>query len=673
MRHGRSRWLDVARCVLLAATACSCLVLASTAAASGEPTWLAPVNLSTLGQGLSSSPQVALDTRGNAFAVWEHSDAVSDTTIVETALRPAGGSWQAPVELTPPGAEGFSPQIAVDPAGDAIAAWRQSTGSDSNQLVEASERPAGGNWQAPVEISGPQNTTDLELAVGSGGEAIAVWDTFENGDVVQAAAHASGRAWQTPVTISPPGQRTGAFAPQVAVDAHGEAVVVWESGIAQSGFVQAAVRPAGGHWQAATDISGEGVGRPHVGIDADGEAVAVWNGVTSADDAVQSAAHPAAGSWQAPVELSTAGEVAAFSQVAVDAQGNATALWYDESGGVALADEGLVLVGASRPAGASSWHAPVAISAPSKGQGGVILLGPPAIAVGSQGSAVALWNASNGSDYVAQGAVRPTAAAPWPAPVDLSASGENAGDPQVAMNPLGNAIAVWDVTGDAINNIVQGAAYETPRPPHEVVSSPPPPKPPLEVPSSPPPPKLPPVVLPNPPLPGPPLEVPSSPPPPKLLVPPNLPLPWPPLEVPPIPTLSISGVSLTHARFRASSRGSVAKTREHAPLGTTFHFSLSVAAELTIAIARVEPGSRQGARCVPPGPVLRGDRAGRCSRRLAVGTVTGSIEPSRHDRLGFSGRIGARTLPPGNYEAALTAADASERSLPIALTFTIVH
>ena len=71
----------------------------------------------------------------------------------------------------------------------------------------------------------------------SEGNATAVWERWDGTDsVVESAYRPAGEGWQTPIDLSEPGGAQGsgeegeadASSPQVAVDAHGDATVVWE-------------------------------------------------------------------------------------------------------------------------------------------------------------------------------------------------------------------------------------------------------------------------------------------------------------------------------------------------------------------------------------------------------------------------------------------------------------
>jgi hypothetical protein len=85
-------------------------------------------------------PQVAVDPQGNALAVWE--GLVDGNQVIQAAVRSdESGSWQAPVELSGSGAKASYPKVAVDSQGNAIAVWEQDEGGAA--IVQAAGYDAG--------------------------------------------------------------------------------------------------------------------------------------------------------------------------------------------------------------------------------------------------------------------------------------------------------------------------------------------------------------------------------------------------------------------------------------------------------------------------------------------------------------------------------------------------
>ena len=408
--------------------------------------WQAPVEISAPAE-LTSGRQVAVDARANAVAVWVASSPVGNSAnlVVHAAQRPAGGRWRAPVRLSATAGMAYAAQIAVDGRGNAVAVWLRSSGSSGRSFVESATRPAGGSWQAPTQVSQVgSGESEPHVGIDGQGNAVAVWQrTDAGGTVVQSAFRsASGGRWGAPVDIGRLSAASKNLAvPRVAVNARGDAAAVWTNvTVGNMGVVEGAIRPAGGAWQTAAALSQNG-GQSftsEVAISPQGDATAVWLDYTNRR--IQAAVHPARGDgWEAPEDISARGENVGSADVAVDARGNATAAWsafqtvrvavrpagddwqrpekiadggeisdvrigFDARGGAIAAwleDEGQAVRGAVRPDGAR-WQAPVSISphTPAAEASGAQL----SLAVAPNGRAVVVFGRARGVAYVAQAA-----------------------------------------------------------------------------------------------------------------------------------------------------------------------------------------------------------------------------------------------------------------------------
>ena len=312
------------RCAVLVGAVSVVLGALAPGTAGAAPAWRAPAALSATGQSASES-QVALDAQGDATAVWRRYNGTD--WIVEASTRLAGGSWQTPIALSASGQNAERPQVALDAQGDATAVWGRYNGT--NYIVEASTRPAGGSWQTPIALSAAgQSAEETQVALDPQGDATAVWHRSNGTDfIVEASTRPAGGSWQTPIALSAAGQE--AYAPQVALDAQGDATAVWRRSNGTNEIIEASTRPAGGSWQTpiALSAAGQSAEETQVALDAQGDATAVWERYNGTDYIIEASTRPAGGSWQTPIALSAAGQEAYFPQVALDAQGDATAVW----------------------------------------------------------------------------------------------------------------------------------------------------------------------------------------------------------------------------------------------------------------------------------------------------------------------------------------------------------
>jgi hypothetical protein len=136
------------------------------------------------------------------------------------------------------------------------------------------------------------------------------------------------------------------------------------------------------------------------------------------------------------------------------------------------------------------------------------------------------------------------------------------------------------------------------------------------------------------------------------------------VSTPPI----IGFLHLSHATWRE--RGRAHKGRP--PVGTTFSFTLTGAARVTLSFTEQLAGRRVAGRCVAPSRANR--HAATCRRTVSVGTI-GRAGHSGLNRISFKGTLaGGRKLAPGRYTVTIMAVDPASGavSTPKRLTFTIV-
>jgi plastocyanin len=402
--------------------ALGCVLAAASPAAAA--TWTAATNLSEAGHS-AYAPEVAVDGAGDAFVVWTRSNGTND--IIQAAVKPAGEPPSMPVNLSAPGEEASEPQIAVDPAGEAIAAWVRSNGS--NDIVQAAIKPPGEGWGKPVNLSGAgAEASQPQVAVDAAGDATVVWLRFNGSNhIVQTAAMPAGERWGKPVDLSEAGQE--AARPEIAVDGGGDAVAVWAGHGASGDLVQAAVKAEHGRWgkQATLSAAGQEPGQepltPRAAIDAAGTATAVWVDYKEYGNAVVQTARKAVGAlWSSPTTISEPSQEAFGPQIAVNAAGEETTAW---NSCCYLANAAI------KPAG-EAWDKPVSLADGSH----------PRVAVDAAGDASAVWDSYYGPGDQVQAAIAPVGE-PWGSTTTLSEAGEDAMSPELATDAAGEMTATW--------------------------------------------------------------------------------------------------------------------------------------------------------------------------------------------------------------------------------------
>ena len=439
---------SVSRLLALAAIAAAAPATVATTGAQAT-TW----NLPALDVSITSQdevfPQVAVAPDGATTVVWRSYE--SGDAVVRAATRPAGSStFAAPQALSSTGGSGLRPQVAVAPDGATTVVWNRYNGT--NTIVQAATRPAGSDsFGAPQDLSSTgQNAAEPQVAVAPDGATIVTWRRSNGANlIIQAATRSAGSStFAAPQDLSSTGGNS--VEPQVAVAPDGATTVTWRRNNGTNTIVQAATRPAGSNTFAAPqDLSNTGQNSyyPQLAVAPDGATTVVWtryNGASPNNLIIQAATRPAgSNTFAAPQDLSSTGQNADRPQVVVTADGSTTVTWnrYDGSGNI--------IQTATRPAGSNTFAAPQDLS--STGGNAV----EPQLAVAPDGATTVTWSRFNGTNTIIQAATRPAGSNTFAAPQDLSSTGQDAADTQVAVAPDGAITIVWDSFDSGGNYTIQ--------------------------------------------------------------------------------------------------------------------------------------------------------------------------------------------------------------------------
>jgi len=230
--------------------------------------------------------KLAMDTKGDTVLVWLASRV--PRSFVQAAYRPAGRRFGASKTLAeesgqtaPDGQLAYVDHVdaAIDARGDAVAAWWNAG------RIQASLRPlALGAWRSPHDLGRPGPCcTGPTVAIDAKGNAVVAWAVSPAGTVRASALTAGSERWRTARTLSKPGDRAFSEAPSVVVGARGDVVVAWAANRTSAAIVDA-VRPRGGRFAPAQDVwhgTGFAEGPPQMAVDPQGNTTAVWGATPS--------------------------------------------------------------------------------------------------------------------------------------------------------------------------------------------------------------------------------------------------------------------------------------------------------------------------------------------------------------------------------------------------------
>jgi hypothetical protein len=345
-------------------------------------------------------------------------------------LSPASQQLAAVAEdISPPSGDANEAQVAIDGKGNALVVWGRSDGFHGR--IQLRRRFASGSL-SPVQTLSPahRGASQPQVALDGNGNALVVWTLWNgNNHVVQLRRRSASGTLGPVQTLS--GLGIDAYGPQVAIDLHGNAVVVW-TGAEQAGpyRIQLRRRSASGTLGSIGTLSPGGAAYPQLAMDVNGNALVVWTHYDGTYDRIQLRRHSTAGSLSAVQTLSPAGGDASGPQVAIDRNRNAVVVW----SGV----RGIQLRSRSAAGGLSAVQT---LSA----AGGDL----PQVAINGNGAALVAWQGYDGATPRI-GLRRRSATGGLNAVQMLSPAGLEAYRPQLAIDAANNALVVWqlfDATG----------------------------------------------------------------------------------------------------------------------------------------------------------------------------------------------------------------------------------
>ena len=351
--------------------------------------WGATIKIENDDEGDARYPQVAVDDAGNAVAVWQQSDGTLTNIMYNRYV--VGSGWSLigqPVDNDDTGSTA-DPQVAVDSSGNAIAVWRQR--GIAYRDIFASRYAVGTGWSTPelVDIQDEGYAEDPQVAMNGAGNAVAVWHQKEDNNTeasanIWASYYTVGPGWSTAELIE---TTTGqANYPKVAIDNAGNALAVWQQSDGANRHIWANRYAAGTGWAVAELIEtepDEDAIAPQIAMNGAGDALVVWEQNSSSPYWDAWANHYTVGAgWGTAELIESNNSVLGTSEIAIDGAGNGLAVWTQLAGGGGN-------IWANRYTTSMGWGTAETIAS----DGG----SHPEIAIDGKGNALAVWFQSDGT------------------------------------------------------------------------------------------------------------------------------------------------------------------------------------------------------------------------------------------------------------------------------------
>lgn len=405
---------------------------------------------------------VAMDAQGNAVAVWEQQ--YGGLTSLWANRRVVGTGWgTAELIETNDTANAFLGGVAMDPQGNAIAAFQQFDGVQTSMW--ANRFVPGTGWGSPelLENNALGGVLAGPVAMDSNGNAVAIWLQLDGVSLsLWANRFDVTTGWGTPEIIDAGAGNVGS-SPDVAMDPSGNAMAVWIQLTAPGVFSVFANRFAvATGWGTAALLETDdasGADGTAVAMDPAGNAVATWR-QAGVGVSIWATRFVVGTGWGPPIEIDALVSDAGISpDVAMDAQGNAIAVWGQEDRPF------FNTVYANRFVPGAGWGTAQMI------EPFPLELGRIELAMNAGGTAIAMWRHFGNTGSIAANRFVPGTGWTGAERIDLFGAGEPF-SPQIAMDPAGNAVAAWAVFTGAQGGVMANRFRVDDLPPILTITSP---------------------------------------------------------------------------------------------------------------------------------------------------------------------------------------------------------
>jgi hypothetical protein len=292
----------------------------------------------------TGGPALAVDPVGNALIAFVNSDSTAPcngtaNACLHVVSRSPSGTLKTETLFTNGGTAMFDPAVALDPRGNgqAVVVWR-STPTVGQNIVQGIRGAIGGTWATTASNAGLTTTSTIaspRVAIDSAGIGVVMYLTSVTGQFSVMGTPMRGSSFAAPAAQA--GSTVGAFsALSLKTNKQGDVDAIWSGQTVGNKVVQTIT------WNAAsasfpnssttiyTVANTHNLNGPKIETAPDGEAVAVWMDDFTSTTSVRSvlAAVRSGGAWTGPQTLDANTVDTSAPALAMDATGDATAVWH---------------------------------------------------------------------------------------------------------------------------------------------------------------------------------------------------------------------------------------------------------------------------------------------------------------------------------------------------------
>jgi hypothetical protein len=172
--------------------------------------------------------RLAWSAKGTAMAVWRESIPNTGNSLMKAARYAPSSGWQAPVNIQIGDAivspnYVLSVRVAMDAAGNAIAAWDQ--GHSRSKSIYYNVSNASGAWGTVTQADNDNNDItsldSVDLSMSSDGRALLSWRSALG---VKAMQYTPGQGFNTPMVVAPRFSN-----PSLNIDDSGTVVMIYQA------------------------------------------------------------------------------------------------------------------------------------------------------------------------------------------------------------------------------------------------------------------------------------------------------------------------------------------------------------------------------------------------------------------------------------------------------------